>query len=321
VSDFLAITGPTTSGKTSLSLGVAEALDGEIISMDSRQIYRGMDIATDKLPEAERGPIPHYGLDLKDPSETYSAVDFARNARRWIAEIHGRGRVPILAGGTGFFLRALTDPMFDQPEIDSDRRQRLRDHLGMFERTKLERWARVLDPGRADLASEGGPQRLARTLEVALLTGRSLSWWHQHGGREAEPMTGLVVNLNLSREELDRRIDARILRMMEAGLIGEVEHLMAAGHGPDAPGMTGTGYREVGRYLAGACTLEEALDEMSRATKRYARRQMTWFRHQLPSDAVLVDGLVGIGEQVEMVLAAWAARMAVGVTAKGGGRV
>ncbi|GMR13894.1 MAG: tRNA (adenosine(37)-N6)-dimethylallyltransferase MiaA [Gemmatimonadota bacterium] len=319
MSDFLAITGPTTSGKTALSLRVAEVLDGEIISMDSRQVYRGMDIATDKLPERERRGIPHYGLDLKDPSEIYSAVEYARNARQWIADIRVRGRVPLLAGGTGFFLRALTDPMFDQPEIDAGRRERLRRHLTSFEQTKLECWARVLDPDRADLAAEGGPQRLTRTVEVPLLTGRPLSWWHEYGAPEAEPMEGVVVLLDLPREELDERIDARIARMLKAGLVLEVERLIAAGYGSDDPGMTGTGYREIGRYLAGACTLEEALEDMSRATKRYARRQMTWFRHQLPDDVVRVGGVQAIEEQVEIVVAAWRGTMENTVPAAGDG--
>ncbi len=319
MSEFLAITGPTTSGKTALSLRVAEVLEGEIISMDSRQVYRGMDIATDKLPEAERKAIPHFGLDLKDPGETYSAVEYARNARRWIADIRTRGRVPVLTGGTGFFLRALTDPIFDQPEVDAGRRERLRRHLTSFERAKLERWARVLDPDRADLAAEGGPQRLARTVEVPLLTGRPLSWWHEYGAPEAEPMAGVVVVLELPREELDERIDARIVRMLKAGLVGEVEQLIAAGYGPDDPGMTGTGYREIGRYLGEECTLEEALEDMSRATKRYARRQMTWFRHQLPDDVVHVDGMQAIEEQVEIVVAAWSGMVEDNVTAAGGG--
>ena len=144
-----------------------------------------------------------------------------------------------------------TDPMFDEPETDAGRRERLRRHLTSFERTKLERWARVLDPDRATLAAEGGPQRLARTVEVPLLTGRPLSWWHEYGAPEAEAMAGVVVVLDLPREELDDRIDARIVRMLKAGLVGEVEQLIAAGHGPDAPGMTGTGYREIGRCLGG----------------------------------------------------------------------
>ena len=177
--DFLAITGPTTSGKTALSLEVAEALDGEIVSMDSRQLYRGMDIGTDTVEAEARARVPHHGLDLVDPDERYSAGRFARDVRRWIPEIRARGRVPVLAGGTGFFLRAVLEPIFAEPEMDPSRRRRLKGWLEDRPREELERWVHRLDPERAELAVEGGPQRMGRTVEVALLSGRPLSWWHQ----------------------------------------------------------------------------------------------------------------------------------------------
>lgn len=316
--EFLAITGPTTSGKTALSLEVARALVGEIISMDSRQIYRGMDIGTDKLPEGERGGIPHYGLDLRDPHEGYSAVEFARNARGWINDIRNRGKVPILVGGTGFFLRALTDPLFDQPVVEPERRDRLRAHLSGLDRRKLERWARVLDPDRGDLAAEGGPQRLGRTVEVALLTGRPLTWWYERGTVEAAPLAGVVAVLDVPREELDVRIDARVERMVEEGLVDEVRTLLAGGFGSGDPGMTGTGYQEIREFLEGERTLDDALDEMRRATKRYARRQMTWFRNQLPEGTVRLDGALGMEEQIEAVVAAWLAATGAAVTTTGG---
>ncbi len=303
--DFLAITGPTTSGKTRVSIAVAEVLDGEIICMDSRQVYRGMDIGTDKVSTENRDRVRHHGLDLRDPDEFYSAGQFSRDARGWIEEISRRGRVPLLVGGTGLFLRSLTHPLFKQPNIDANRLEALRGFMAKRPTAELERWVGALDSGRADLAREGGPQRLGRTIEVALLTGRPLSWWHSQDTSEQESLDGLIVVLDKEREELDRRIDARVTRMAAEGLVDEVRRLLERGYGPDAPGMSGTGYREIVAYLEGEMTLEDALDRMRSQTRQYARRQLTWFRHQLPEDAIHVDTSQPVEAQVAQVLEAW----------------
>jgi len=305
VKDFLAITGPTTSGKTKLSIAVAEALGGEIICMDSRQIYRGMDIGTDKVSPEHRERVPHQGLDLRNPDERYSAAQFGRDARSAIEEILGRGHVPMLVGGTGLFLRSLTHPIFKQPEIDETRLNTLRGFLAQRTTAELKRWVEVLDSGRSDLARDGGPQRLGRTIEVALLTGRPLSWWHQQGTPDHEALDGLIVVLDKDREELDRRIDARVNRMAAEGLVDEVKGLLEKGYGPEDPGMTGTGYREVAAHLSGEMTLDEALDRMRAQTRQYARRQLTWFRHQLPEGALHIDTSQPLAVQVAEVIVGW----------------
>ncbi|HET9982119.1 MAG TPA: tRNA (adenosine(37)-N6)-dimethylallyltransferase MiaA [Longimicrobiales bacterium] len=308
-SDALVITGPTAAGKTALSLAVAERLGGEIVSMDSRQVYRGMDIGTAKILPADRRGIPHHGLDLVDPDARYSAGAFARDARRWIADIRGRGRVPILVGGTGFFLRALTHPMFREPESETPRREALKRWLDAQPAEKLDRWLRALDADTAASlqarAGGAGRQRIARALEVALLTGRPLSWWHAHAPSEQKPLRFLVFVLDLPREELYRRIDARVHDMVRAGLVGEVRALVDAGFGPDAPGMNATGYIELFPYFAGRATLDEAVDAIQRATRRYARRQLTWFRHQLPPDAVRLDAMRPVRELADEIAAVW----------------
>ena len=306
--EFLAITGATTTGKTALSLAVAEALDGEVISMDSRQIYRGMDIGTDKVAARIRARVPHHGVDIRDPDESYSAGEFARDAARWMSRIRARGRVPVLAGGTGFFLKALMEPLFEEPKLDPDRVARLRRFLAQRGMEELERWVRVLDPERARLAIAGGVQRIERTLEVTLLTGRPLSWWHRTGQASAPAGEGMVVVLGLPRDELYRRIDERVGTMAERGMIEEVRVLAARGYGADDPGMSGTGYREILGYLEGRLRLEEALDATRRATRGYARRQLTWFRNQLPPDAVRIDGLKPLDAQRAEVLETWRAR-------------
>ena len=302
----LAIVGPTTSGKSELAVALARCLGGEVISMDSRQVYRGMDVGTAKLSPAERGGIPHYGLDLVDPDRNYSAGRFARDARGWIADIHARGRLPVLAGGTGFFLRALTAPIFRELALDPGRRQALRRWLAAQPRSKLERWTLALDPRRSELAAAGGPQRLSRALEVALLSGRPLSWWHEHAPAEGGAVRAVVALVELPRAELDRRIDARVAGMLRAGLVEEVRGLLAAGYRPDDPGMTGVGYREVAAQLRGELGSAETAERIRKATRAYARRQVTWFRNQLPPDVIRVDGSAPLERRVEQVVHAWA---------------
>ena len=314
---FLAVVGPTAVGKTALSLALAEHLPLEIVSMDSRQVYRGMDIGTDKVPAEERARVPHHGLDLVAPSERYSAGRFAREARGWMDGIEARGRVPVLVGGTGFFLRALMDPIFEEPRLDEHRLRRLRPWLAARDRETLARWVELLDPERAAVAIEGGPQRMSRTLEVALLTGRPLSRWHREAPAETEGADGLVILLELPRDELRRRIDERVSRMIGRGLADEVAGLVAAGYTEADPGMTGTGYREIITYLKGERSLEEAVEDVRVATRRYARRQTTWFRHQLPSSAVRIEAIAPLEEQVGRVLAAWAERRGAGATPRG----
>lgn len=300
---FLALVGPTAAGKTRLSMALAQRLDAEIVSMDSRQIYRGMDVGTAKPTLRERARVPHHGLDLLDPDESYSAGAFARDARRWIREIRGRGRVPLLVGGTGFYLKAVMEPLFREPAMDDDRRDRLRDYLDGLDRRTLEAWTERLDPRRSEVAAEGGRQRLTRTLEVTLLTGRPLSEWHEDD--EPDGVPGLVVILTLDRDTLDSRIRARAERMVDEGLLDEVARLMEAGYERDAPGLTGAGYREMIDHLSGDLGLDEALDRMEVRTRQYSRRQLTWFRNQAPEGALRVDAEEPLEAQAAMVTGAW----------------
>lgn len=307
---ILALTGPTASGKTSVGLALARRLGGEIVSMDSRQVYRGMDIGTAKVAARERRGLPHYGLDLVDPDERYSAGRFGRDARRWIDEIELRGNLPVLVGGTGFFLRSLLTPIFREPPMEPERRGRLREYLAAQPLQRLEDWVGILDAERAPIAVEGGRQRLLRTLEVALLSGRSLSWWHREAPADGPAVPALVVCLECDRDELDRRIDDRVSRMVERGFLDEVQGLLSLGYGPDDPGMSGTGYREVAAALQQGISVKGALEEMRRQTRRYARRQLTWFRNQLPEDTVRLDVTMGGEALVDRIVAEWSTRRA-----------
>lgn len=288
MTDALVITGPTAVGKTAVAVVVARRLGGEIISMDSRQVYRGMDIGTAKPTFAERQGVPHHGFDRVDPDERYSAGRFAREAREWIIDIRNRGRVPILVGGTGFFLRALTHPLFREPELDTDRRRALDRVLAGKPLRELLRWAETLDPGAGRMLG-GGRQRLSRVVEIALLTGHPISWWHTHAAGDVPPVRPRIVVLVRGRDALRQRIDERAVRMVQDGLVDEVQRLLARGYRPEDPGMNATGYAELIPFLRGERTLDEAVALTQAATRRYARRQMTWFRNQLPEGATWLD--------------------------------
>lgn len=307
--EVLVLTGPTAAGKTALALDVAERLHGEIVSADSRQVYRHLDIGTAKATAAERARVPHHGLDLVDPDERYSAGRFARDARRWIREIRARDHVPILVGGTGFFLRALTHPLFREPRLDRDRRERLQGYLDAQSDPALRGWLAVLDPESASRLEEGGGrQRVLRALEMVLLTGRPIGWWHRNRPPAAAPVPVMVFVLAPSRDALDRRIDRRVRTMLDAGLVAEVAGLLERGYAPDDPGMNATGYPEIVAHLRGDLDLDEAAERIRRRTRRYARRQLTWFRNQLPDGAVWLDGTRPGVELVEEVVARWRGR-------------
>jgi len=299
---ILAVVGPTASGKTALSIELAEAIGGEIISMDSRQVYRGMDIGTAKATAEQRAAVPHHGLDLVGPGERFSAGQFARNARRWIAEIADRGRTPILVGGTGFFLRALTHPIFKEPSLDSERRGQLGEYLESLDDDTLGRWLSVLDPAaRARLARGGGRQRLVRALELPLLTGRPMTWWHAQSTAEAEPIVPITFVLNMPREDLDIAIGRRTEEMVRAGLAQEVAALLRMGYNERTPGMNATGYIEMIAYLRGQLTLKDAIATIQKDTRSYSKRQMTWFRTQLPEGAIWLDGTAPRGGLIRSI--------------------
>jgi tRNA dimethylallyltransferase len=298
----IAIVGPTAAGKTALSLRLALRIQGEIISMDSRQVYRGMDIGTAKATPQQRSTVPHFGLDLVEPGERFSAGRFGRYARERIAEIQRRGSVPILVGGTGFFLRALTHPIFREPEMDAVRRADLARYLQDLDVNQLLRWLRLLDPPSAHrLSSWGGKQRLLRALELPLLTGRTLSFWQATAG-EAEPLKPLVFVLDLPRPLLDEAIGDRVEKMIEAGLVSEVAGLLSRGYDENSPGLNATGYIELIPHLRGETTLEQAREAIARNTRSYSRRQLTWFRNQLGDEAVWLDGTARHDDLVEEML-------------------
>jgi tRNA dimethylallyltransferase len=292
-----------TTGKTALAVEVALRIGGEVISMDSRQVYRLMDVGTAKPTLAERRGVPHHGFDLVTPDQRFNAGRFAEHARGWIADIQGRGHVPILAGGTGFFLRALTHPMFDEPPVPEPAREAWKQYLRDLDTAELVRWAAALDPENRVRAQDR--QRLSRVIEVAVLTGRPLTWWQRSAESAAPAIDPLVFVLDLPRSELYRRIESRVDDMVEAGLAAEVEALLARGYGERDPGMNATGYIELIPCFRGERTLTDALDLVKAATRRYARRQHTWLRHQLPDGAIILDATASTTELAALIAARW----------------
>ena len=310
----LAVLGPTATGKTALAIELARRLGGEIVSVDSRQAYRGLAIGTAAPTPEERAAAPHHGVGFLPPGERYGAGRFARAAREWIADIEARGRVPILAGGTGLFYRALVRPIFREPDMDPDRRAALEERLDDADLPTLRRWVRALDPALADRLDVLDRQRCLRALEITLLTGRPLSWWQRHGPLEAEPVTAVPVVLVLPAEAHRHRIRTRADRALDAGWPDEVRALREAGHEPDSPAFSSIGYRAVDDWLAGRASREEALTRIVRDTWAYARRQRTWFRHQLPEETPRLDARRPTGELAEAALTAWEERERTGAT-------
>ncbi len=288
-SRILVILGPTATGKTALAMEVAHLLNGEIISADSRQAYRGLEIGTAAPCVKDRASVPHHGVAFLEPGERYGAGRFARLCRQWVADIESRGRVPILAGGTGFFVGAVTRPVFREPSLDRRRRSLLGAWLAGRPLADLRRWTERLDPDFKSRLPVIDRQRAGRALELALLTGHNLSWWQQHAPPEAEPIPARTWVLEVDPEALRRRIEERTRRLLDSGWLEEVEILGSSGLGQDSPAMTSIGYRDVWRLVSGEISREAAVTAIVRDTWRYARRQRTWLRHQLGDDAIRVD--------------------------------
>lgn len=287
MSRVLVLTGPTGVGKTRVAVALGRLAPIEVVSADSRQLYRYLNIGTAKPTPEERAAVPHHGLDLVPPTERYSAGRFAAKARPWIAEIGARGNMPVVVGGTGLYLRALFDGLFAEPPLDPERRERLRAALARLGRAGLERWAARLDSGFEAAGAPG--QRAARAVEMALLTGRPLSEWRRAAPPPPSGLEPWYAVLALPRGALAERIAARARAMVAAGLVDEVRRLLAAGVPRGAPGLDAVGYREAVAVVEGRLPEGALADAIAAATRRYARRQETWLRHQLRAPAAQFD--------------------------------
>ena len=295
-SPVIAIVGPTASGKSTLGINVALAVGGEVINCDSVQVYQGIEIATAKVPVEEREGIPHHLIDFVPPEINYTAGEWAREAALKIDEIESRGRVPILVGGTGLYLRALRNPFFKSPPTDEQLRRRLN---AMRERRgpeHLHRLLQRLDPQSAlELYQRDWP-RVQRAIEVRLQTGSRMS--EQKSDRPEPPESTRrlrILVLNPTRQELYDRINERTEQHFAAGLVAEVQDLLAQGVPPNSNALGAHGYRRVVEYLQGKRDLGSAIEQTKVDVRRYSKRQLTWFRRE-PG----VEWLSGFGEDDTM---------------------
>lgn len=277
---ILAIVGPTATGKSALGMALAERLCGEIINADALQVYRGFDIGTAKPGAAERARVPHHLIDILEPHEPYSAGEFARRARETIAEIEARGRLPIVVGGSGLYLRALFQGISPMPPGDPEVRARLRERLAEEGLPKLVQELWQLDPPTAARLKPGDTQRVLRALEVALVAGRPLSAFLVEQPFGVQRIAAIHVGLTVPRSILYDQIAGRVARMLEEGWLEEVAGLLRQGLSPGLPAFQAIGYRQLVRHLMGDGSLDEAIGETVKATRRFAKRQETWFRKE-----------------------------------------
>lgn len=277
---LILLIGPTAVGKTELSLQLAERLEGEIVSADSRLFYRGMDIGTAKPTPDEQARVPHHLIDVANPNEIWSLAVFQQKATEIIADIHARSKLPFLVGGTGQYVRAVTQG-WNPPKVKPD--PRLRGVLEALAEEKSVYWLherlKASDPFAASKIDPRNVRRTVRALEVILTSGKPFS--QQRGQRESLYKL-LSIGLNRPREELYQRVDERIETMFEAGLLDEVQGLLEKGYSPELPPMSAIGYRECVQVVNGDLTIEQAKVEMRRATRVFVRRQTNWFKEDDP---------------------------------------
>ena len=276
---LVAVVGPTGSGKSDLALDIAQRFHGEIVNCDSLQVYRHFDIGTAKLPPEEWRGIRHHLIDILDPNELFTAGEYARLARETIRDISARGRLPILAGGTGFYLRALLDGLFEGPSRDEPLRERLARRESR--RTgSLHRLLSRFDAATARRIHPNDVPKVMRALEVCLLTRRPVSELFQQGRDGLTGYRTLKLGLLPDREALYQRLDARCAAMFERGLVEEVRHILALGFPAAAKPFESHGYKQTLQHLGGELNLREAIFYAQRNTRQYAKRQLTWFRRE-----------------------------------------
>ena len=279
--DLIVLTGPTAVGKTSLSIALAKAVDGEIISADSMQVYKYMNIGTAKITEEEKCGIPHFLIDELEPDEEFNVTIFKNKVMGYIEDIKSRGKVPIIVGGTGFYIQSVIyDINFNEYGDDSEVRKKYEAMAETLGKSELHKKLALVDREYADSVSYNNVKKVVRALTFFEMTGEKLS---EHNKRERErssPFDFAYFVLTMDRKKLYERIDKRVDLMFDMGLVEEVKALMAKGYDKSLVSMQGIGYKEVIDYLSGKTSLEECIDIIKRDTRHFAKRQLTWFKRE-----------------------------------------
>lgn len=278
---LIVLTGPTAVGKTSLSIALARAVEGEIISADSMQVYKHMDIGSAKIKKEEMEGIPHYLIDALEPDEEFHVVRFQEMAKEAMKEIYSKGKIPILTGGTGFYIQAVVkDIDFSQDTEKSSVRERLENLAQEKGGEYLHELLAQRDPESAEKIHPNNIKRVIRALEYYELTGEKISLHNEREGEKVSPYNTAYFVLNDHRERLYEKIDRRVDQMLDEGLVEEVRRLAQMGYTRDMVSMQGLGYKEILAYLEGEYSLEEAVYVLKRDTRHFAKRQLTWFRRE-----------------------------------------
>lgn len=283
IKPVVAIIGPTAVGKTVFSLELAAKINAEIVSVDSRQVYRYLDVGTDKVSLATRKEILHHLIDIVDPDQIYSAADFAEDASAAIERIQARGRTPLLVGGTPFYYRALAGALSEDLPKDAEVRRALEREIRERGLHELHRELSGLDRVAAARIHPNDHVRVMRALEIYRITGKSATWWYERQQKISVPYDILYIGLVRERDNLYRNIEERVRTQFANGYPEEVKWLLAQRYSPELPALQGFGYRELVDYVRGKCTFEDAVLGDIRSTKAFSRRQMTWFKHFQPA--------------------------------------
>lgn len=275
---LLVIAGPTASGKTELGIKLAERIGGEIVSADSRQVYRFMDIGTAKPSMEERRRVRHYMIDIVNPDEEFTAADYVKGAGKAVREICREGKVPVMAGGTGLYVRAVVDGIFSGPGSDTEIRKKLEEEAKKKGLSCLHERLGKIDPDASLRIHPNDRRRIIRALEIYETTGHPISRLQKDGRKRKREYDVKMFGINRSREELYKRIDERVEKIFREGFVEEVKMLMDMGYGENLISMEALGYREVIHFLNEKMNLEEAKGKIKKDTRNYAKRQLTWFR-------------------------------------------
>jgi tRNA dimethylallyltransferase len=273
----IVICGPTGIGKTTVGIRLADKLGGEIISADSMQIYRHMDIGTAKPTAVEQNRVLHHLIDIVDPDEDFDAVRFAQMARDKVMQLHQKDVLPVVVGGTGLYIKALLQGLFQSHPVDPQIRERLTQEAAENGSSRLHDRLKEVDPDTAERLHPNDAYRIVRALETIESTGRSISEHHQDHGFADEPFHALKIGLQIDRQKLYDRIDQRVDLMIDAGLLDEVKKLLGMGYTADLKSMQSIGYRHMAAFIEGQLPWDECVRTLKRDTRRFAKRQFTWF--------------------------------------------